>query len=67
MSQHSFSKSKIKVVLLEGIHQRAQQQFSDAGYENVMHDSSSLKGQDLDEALDLRQLQVLDVVDNVGL
>lgn len=51
MSQHSFSKSKIKVVLLEGIHQRAQQQFSDAGYENVMHDSSSLKGQDLDEAL----------------
>ena len=43
----SFPKQKIKIVLLEGIHQSAVDYFHREGYENVIHHPRALQGDDL--------------------
>jgi len=47
----SFPRSKIKVLLLEGIHDNAVQHFTDAGYTAVTHLTHALSGSELDDAL----------------
>lgn len=51
MSKLSFPKEKIRIVLLEGIHERAVENLADHGYHNVERLTTSLVGSDLDAAL----------------
>jgi D-3-phosphoglycerate dehydrogenase len=48
----SFDKSKLKVLLLEGIHPSAERIFRDAGYENVETVRTALTGDELKAKLD---------------
>lgn len=47
----SLDKHKIRIVLLEGVHQRAVDVLKTAGYENVEHLKTALSGDDLTAAL----------------
>ena len=48
----SFDKSKLKVLLLEGIHPSAERIFRDAGYENIETVKTALTGDELKAKLD---------------
>ena len=48
---HSFPKDKIHIVLFEGIHKTAVDNFGRAGYTNVTHLPSALQGQELRDVL----------------
>ena len=48
----SFDKSKLKVLLLEGIHPSAERIFRDAGYENIETVKTALTGNELKAKLD---------------
>jgi D-3-phosphoglycerate dehydrogenase len=50
--QLSFPKDKIKILLLEGIHDSAVEHFHDHGYHQVQRVSTALSGADLEQALD---------------
>jgi len=47
MSQFSLSKDKIKILLLEGLHQSAVDTFHQAGYTNIESVKTSLSEEDL--------------------
>lgn len=47
----SFPRSKIKVLLLEGIHDNAVEHFTNAGYTAITHLTHALSGSELDDAL----------------
>lgn len=47
----SYPKEKIKVLLLEGIHQSAVGMFHDAGYSNVVHRSGALQADELHDEI----------------
>ena len=47
----SFPKDKLKVVLLEGIHQSAVDTFKSAGYTNLVHLPSALPQKELIETI----------------
>jgi D-3-phosphoglycerate dehydrogenase len=51
MSQTSFDKDKIKILLLEGVHASAVERFQTAGYENIERVSAALQGDELAQAL----------------
>lgn len=51
MAATSLAKSKIKIVLLEGVHPSADQMFRRAGYTNIVSHAKSLSGDALTEAL----------------
>ncbi len=51
MSKTSLSKSKIKILLLEGVHQSALETFEENGYENIEYLKTSLAGDDLKEKI----------------
>ena len=51
MTEYSLSKDKIKVVLLEGVHESAPLQFQNAGYHDVTYCKTSLKGTELQKML----------------
>lgn len=51
IQQTSFDKSKIKVVLLEGIHPSAEQIFRNDGYDNIVTASKSLPAEELKTTL----------------
>lgn len=51
MQQHSFQKSRIKVLLLEGIHEKAAEVFHADGYTAVRTSAKSLAGEALKAAL----------------
>ncbi len=51
MAIQSLEKSKIKIVLLEGIHQQAVQTLAEQGYENVVQFPKSLVGEELAAAI----------------
>ena len=48
----SFDKSKLKILLLEGIHPSAERIFRDAGYTNIESIKTALSGQDLLDKLE---------------
>ena len=48
----SFDKSKLKILLLEGIHPSAERIFRDAGYQNVETVKTALTGEELKSRLD---------------
>ncbi len=48
----SFDKSKLKILLLEGIHPSAERIFRDAGYTNIESIKTALSGQDLVDKLE---------------
>ena len=48
----SFDKSKLKVLLLEGIHPAAQRIFRDAGYSNIETVKTALTGEELKAKLE---------------
>ena len=48
----SFDKDKIRVVLLEGIHETAAEAFRAAGYTNIEHRASAVQGDELAALLD---------------
>ncbi len=52
----SLPRANIRVLLLEGIHQRAIDSFRDAGYTNVRHETGALRRDDLKEAIADAQL-----------
>jgi D-3-phosphoglycerate dehydrogenase len=49
--RHSLDKSKIKVLLLEGIHENAVRHFKENGYSNLEYYKGSLAGPELEERL----------------
>ncbi len=51
MSQTSFGKERIKILLLEGVHASAIESFHAAGYENIERVSGALQGDELAHAL----------------
>lgn len=51
MSTTSLSKSKIKILLLEGVHQRALDTLEKNGYENIEYLKTSLAGDELKEKI----------------
>jgi len=51
MSQTSFDKDRIKILLLEGVHDSAVTRFHAAGYTNIERQSGALQGDDLARAL----------------
>jgi D-3-phosphoglycerate dehydrogenase len=51
MKKYSLDKSKIKVLLLEGIHENAVRYFQDNGYSDIESLKESLSGRDLEEKL----------------
>jgi D-3-phosphoglycerate dehydrogenase len=51
MAETSFDKTKIQVLLLEGIHESAERNFHRAGYTNVTRIDSAMHSTDLAEAL----------------
>ncbi len=51
MSQTSFDKDKIRILLLEGVHASAIERFHAAGYHNIDHRSAALQGDELAHAL----------------
>ena len=51
MSQTSFDKDKIKILLLEGVHASALERFHAAGYENIERKAGALQGDELAHAL----------------
>lgn len=51
MPAFSFDKSRIRVLLLEGVHDSAQQHFRQAGYDNVTVLKEALSGDELAQAL----------------
>ncbi|MGA1206417.1 MAG: phosphoglycerate dehydrogenase [Litorivicinaceae bacterium] len=52
MMRTSFDKSRLKILLLEGIHPSAERVFRDAGYSNIEAVSTALTGQALIEKLE---------------
>ena len=48
----SLDKDKIRVLLLEGVHDTAEETFRDAGYANVERRSSAVQGDELADLLD---------------
>tara|TARA_R110000868_G_scaffold218576_1_gene468878 strand:+ start:19722 stop:20948 length:1227 start_codon:yes stop_codon:yes gene_type:complete len=48
---HSLGKSKINILLLEGVHEKAVQSFERAGYKNIKYLAGALEGDALEEAL----------------
>lgn len=52
MAGTSLDKDKIRVLLLEGIHETAAETFREAGYTNVERRSTAVQGEDLIAALD---------------
>jgi D-3-phosphoglycerate dehydrogenase len=51
MKKYSLDKSKIKVLLLEGIHENAVNYFMDNGYTDIEYIKEALSGPDLDQKL----------------
>ena len=51
MVKHSLTKEKIKILLLEGVHQSAVNVFKNAGYTNIEYHKASLTGNDLIKAI----------------
>ncbi len=51
MAKYSLDKKKIKVLLLEGIHENAVRHFNENGYTNVEYHKGSLSGKELEEKL----------------
>jgi D-3-phosphoglycerate dehydrogenase len=51
MAKYSLDKNKIKVLLLEGIHENALKHFNENGYSNVEYLKGSLSGRELEEKL----------------
>jgi len=51
MTRHSFDKSKIKVLLLEGIHENAVKYFTDNGYSDIECYKEALSDEELEEKL----------------
>ena len=51
MTRHSFDKSKIKVLLLEGIHENAVKLFTDNGYSDIECYKGALTDEELEEKL----------------
>src|SRR5512147_131875 len=51
MSQTSFDKDKIKILLLEGVHDSAIESFHAAGYRNIERKAGALQGDELSRAL----------------
>ena len=51
MARTSLDKSKIKILLLEGVHQTAVDTFRDAGYDNIEYLTTSLSEKDLIEKI----------------
>jgi len=51
MKNYSLDKSKIKVLLLEGIHENAVSHFRENGYSNIEYFKESLSGNELEEKL----------------
>ena len=51
MSQTSFDKDKIKILLLEGVHDSAIESFHAAGYTNIERKAGALQGDELSRAL----------------
>ena len=51
MQPTSFEKSKIKFLLLEGVHQSALDTLTKAGYDNVEYLKTSLEGDELKEKI----------------
>ena len=51
MAKTSLEKSKIKILLLEGVHQSAVDNFHNAGYENIEHLPTSLDEESLIEKI----------------
>ena len=47
MSQTSFDKDKIRILLLEGVHASAIERFHAAGYENIERRAGALQGDEL--------------------
>ena len=52
MSQHSFPKEKIRIVLLEGVHPNAEKNFRDAGYSQVLRLKHAPTGEELTAILE---------------
>ncbi len=50
-SKHSLQKDKIKILLLEGVHQSAVESLEQAGYSNIEYHKSSLTGAELATAV----------------
>ena len=48
----SFDKSKLKILLLEGVHSSAERIFSDAGYQNIETVKTALTGEELKSRLE---------------
>jgi D-3-phosphoglycerate dehydrogenase len=51
VGKHSFDKSRIKVLLLEGIHENAEKYFRESGYSNVECLKEALSGDELEKKL----------------
>jgi D-3-phosphoglycerate dehydrogenase len=51
MSQTSFDKDKIRILLLEGVHDSAIERFHAAGYTNIERKAGALQGDELSRAL----------------
>ncbi|MFN8239458.1 MAG: phosphoglycerate dehydrogenase [Bacteroidales bacterium] len=51
MKKYSFDKSRIKVLLLEGVHEKAIKYFSENGYSNLECYNEALSGSDLEEKI----------------
>lgn len=51
MARHSFDKSKIKVLLLEGIHENAVKYFAENGYSDIETYKEAFSGKELEEKL----------------
>ncbi len=51
MSQNSLAKDKIKILLLEGVHPSAVEEFNDKGYNNIEYIKTSLADDDLKEKI----------------
>ncbi|RYV00710.1 phosphoglycerate dehydrogenase [Shewanella sp. OPT22] len=50
-TKHSLQKDKIKILLLEGVHQSAVESLENAGYDNIEYHKSSLTGKALESAI----------------
>ncbi len=59
INKHSLDKSKIKVLLLEGIHENAVRHFSENGYSNIEYLKGSLSEPELEEKL--RQTHIVGI------
>ncbi|GGZ03691.1 phosphoglycerate dehydrogenase [Shewanella fodinae] len=51
MAKHSLDKDKIKILLLEGVHQSALDVLKNSGYNNIEYHKGSLSGDELAEAI----------------